>query len=208
MLEEHGQEADRLLPLLSTLLDAQAAVAAMQQRSLRGTAALLTQLAVQVAAAWRQAGGGSADDLLAAHPAAPQDVIVALNAPAEAAAPADEAAAKGAAEKAGTKPDGGLAALRQRQAALREQLADAADLLRFWSRRSEKAASGAGAAGREGDVPPMLAEVRLVAGLHAGRAVPRWRTLVHFGASSSTLAAVRRSCCAGAAAAVGRRPGV
>lgn len=172
---------DALLSLLSTLLSTHDGVAALQHRFLRGTLGLLSRLAVQVATAWRAAGGASADDLLAAHPSAPQEVVVALNtalpvstageaassgdvaAAVEPEAGASLAAAGTPANKAAAEADSSLVALQAQQAELLEQLSDAADVLRFWSRRSEKAAAGGEggpAAGREGDAPPMLAEVR------------------------------------------------
>ncbi len=172
---------DVLLSLLSMLLSTHDGVAALQHRFLRGTLGLLSRLAVQVATAWRAAGGASADDLLAAHPSAPQEVVVALNtalpvstageaassgdmaAAVEPEAGASLAAAGAPASKAAAEAEASLAALRAQQAELLEQLSDAADVLRFWSRRSEKAAAGGEggpAAGREGDTPPMLAEVR------------------------------------------------
>lgn len=199
-LAEGAADTDALLSLLSTLLSTLDGVAALQHRFLRGTLALLSRLAVQVATAWRAAGGTTANDLLAAHPSAPQEVVVALNtAPAatpggaasgsdaplppstdaaqsEAAVSPGTTAAPTAASKAGAEAEASLAALRAQQAELLEQLSDAADVLRFWSRRSEKAAAGAeGAApaGREGDTPPMLAEVRC-RGLVGAGGTPCW----------------------------------
>lgn len=136
-------------------------MAALRKRSLRDTLSLLCQLAVQVATAWRAAGGDDAGNLLAGHEAAPQEVVAALSAPLPAEQPADAQA--GALPSGGATLSGELAAsldkLRVRQAALLEELSDAADVLRFWSRRGEKAAAGDEAGVREGDVPPMLAEV-------------------------------------------------
>lgn len=165
VLQEQAQAPGALLGPLSTLLSAHDAVAALQQRSLRGTLALLCQLGVQLARAWRAAGGATDDDFLAAHPGAPQVVVVALNAPPP--ATTDAAPPEGG---AASEQDGELAALRARQEELLQELADAADVLRFWSRRSEKAAAGEAAVGREGDVPSMLAEVRVLGGMRWARA--------------------------------------
>jgi hypothetical protein len=52
--------------------------------------------------------------------------------------------------------------LKARQAELLEELSDAADVLRFWSRRGKKAAAGEEGGVRDGDVPPMLAEVGFI----------------------------------------------
>lgn len=187
-LANGAASTDALLSMLSTLLSTHDGVAALQHRFLRSTLGLLSRLAVQVAVAWRAAGGTSADDLLAAHPSAPQEVVVALNtapppsaageaagddhasvppsstAPAAPEAEAAPAAAGTATSKAAWEAEASLAALRAQQEELLEELSDAADVLRFWSRRSEKAAAGGEgkpAAGREGDTPPMLAEVSL-----------------------------------------------
>ena len=186
-LTNGATSTDALLSTLSTLLSTHDGVAALQHRFLRSTLGLLSRLAVQVAVAWRAAGGASADDLLAAHPSAPQEVVVALNtapppsaageaagddhasvpsstAPAAPEAEAAPAAAGTATSKAAVETEASLAALRAQQEELLEELSDAADVLRFWSRRSEKAAAGGEgkpAAGREGDTPPMLAEVSL-----------------------------------------------
>lgn len=121
--------------------------------------------------AWRGAGGMHANDLLAAHATAPPEVVAALTAPpaesttaADAAADAD-AAAGGSAGAAVAAPPAlppelaaSLAALHARQSELLEELAGAADMLRFWGRRGEKAAAGSepGGGGREGDVPPQV----------------------------------------------------
>ena len=245
-----GRSPDELLSLLSTLLSAHDSVAAMQQRVLRGTLALLARLAVQVATAWRAGGGGAADDLLAAHPSAPQEVRAALAAaPAAAAgeapgrgesplppstaagkaadatggtadlaagaAPAAAPAAAGAAPAApaaeGAAADAGLAALRAQQAELLQELADATDLLRFWSRRGEKAAAGGEgkpAPGREGDVPPMLAEVRTLLG--SGQGAYKQARLLGVQWHACTAIAERWPACspapAGAAAALGCVP--
>ena len=169
---------DALLPLLSTLLDALEAVSSLPQRSARGTHALLLQLAVQAACAWRGAAAAAADgvaaageaanNLLAAHASAPPEVVAALTSDGDAAA-AEAAAA--AAQEAGGDLDAALAVLRGRQEALGEELEAAADLLRFWGRRGEKAAAGSEGArgGREGDVPPMMAQVGGRAGGRHGR---------------------------------------
>jgi len=165
--------ADQLLDALSAMLSAHDAVLALNARDLRGTLGLLCQLMLQVAAAWRQAGGTNPNDLLASHEAAPTEVVAALTVPPAAAAAAtgaaDAATEAGGAEAAAPVAAAGevlspeqaasVAALRERQKAALEELSDAADVLRFWSRRSEKAAAGAPASGREGDVPPMMAQV-------------------------------------------------
>ncbi|KAL4425738.1 hypothetical protein ABPG75_009754 [Micractinium tetrahymenae] len=153
--QEPAASAEQLLGLLGTLLSTHDALLSLNQRDLRRTLGLLGQLAAQVAAAWRRAGGTSPNDLLAAHATAPQEVIALLTAPGE--------AAEGAAGVApGLSPEqaASLAALQERQRALLEELSDAADVLRFWGRRSEKVAAGASAAGREGDVPPMLTQAQ------------------------------------------------
>lgn len=151
--------AEQLLGLLGTLLSTHDALLALNQRDLRRTVGLLGQLAVQVAAAWRRSGSGSPHDLLASHSAAPEEVIAVLTAPAEATAGAGgpEAATPGLLPEQAAS----VAALLERQRATLEELSDAADVLRFWGRRSEKAAAGSAATeGREGDVPPMLTQVR------------------------------------------------
>lgn len=160
--------SEALLPLLSTLLEALDALASLQQRSARGAQALLLQLAVQAACAWRgsaagaaadAAGGEAANNLLAAHASAPPEVVAALLSDGDAAAA--EAAAVAAQDEGGDL-DAALAVLRGRQEALAEELEAAADLLRFWGRRGEKAAAGSEGArgGREGDVPPMMAQAQ------------------------------------------------
>jgi hypothetical protein len=141
-------------------------VAALPTRSLRRTLDLLGLLGLQAAAAWRAAGGDDPSALLAAHGGAPREVVAVLTAQAAPAAVQPE----GAEAAAAGGVDGGIAflpadqaaaveGLRGRQAALLEELSDGADMLRFWGRRGEKAAAGEEGAGREGDVPPMLAEV-------------------------------------------------
>lgn len=219
--------ADQLLGLLSTLLDVHSATTALQQRSLRGTQALLCQLAVQVAAAWRSSSsssgdsaGSAANDLLAAHPGAPPEVVAALTA-AEAISEAAVAAAVAAAQPGGGDLDAALAVLRGRQEALVEELQAAADLLRFWGRRGEKAAAGEAVAGREGDVPPMMAQVRVegmdgrgwtmlgtVCCTHHGRPAhcQPHASLKHPPHHSARRAHTFEWCAAGAAAAVGSLP--
>lgn len=165
--QEPAASDDQLLGLLSTLLRTHDSLLALNQRELRQTLGLLGQVAAQVAVAWRRAGGGTPNDLLAAHAAAPQGVIAVLTAPAEAATGAAEAA-----PAPGLPPEqaASLAALAERQQEILEELSDAADVLRFWGRRGEKAAAGAAAAeGREGDIPPMLTQVGGGRHCHAGR---------------------------------------
>ena len=185
-LEAAGGSAGQLLELLGGLLGTHAAVLALcQQRYLRPTLGLLALLAAQVALAWRSAAGAGADPTaaLAGHQAVPPEVMAALAAATEAeaapaaagddaqqpsgaeaaAAPPPAATAAAAAAPAGALPPelaDSLGALGQRQAEAQQELSDAADLLRFWSRRSEKAAAGAEASGREGGLPPMLAEAQ------------------------------------------------
>ncbi len=155
--QEPAASSEQLLGLLGTLLSTHDTLLALNQRDLRRTLGLLGQLAAQVAIAWRSAGSGSPDELLAAHAAAPKEVLAVLTAPAGAA----EGAA-GAAPAPALPPEqaASIAGLLERQRGLLEELSDAADVLRFWGRRSEKAAAGAATAeGREGDVPPMLTQV-------------------------------------------------
>lgn len=155
--QEPAASSEQLLGLLGTLLSTHDALLALNQRDLRRTLALLSQLAAQVAAAWRRTSSGSPDELLAAHPAAPKEVLAVLTAPADAAG-----GAAGATPAPGLPSEqaASIAGLLERQHGLLEELSDAADVLRFWGRRSEKAAAGAATAeGREGDVPPMLTQV-------------------------------------------------
>lgn len=147
------------------MLGAHSAVAALRKRDLRGTLGLLGQLAVQVAAAWRAAGGTDASHLLAGlEGAVPPEVEATLRADVptlvpEQAGPPAEATAGGAAATLPAGMSASLEALASRQQEVLEELADAADVLRFWSRRGEKAAAGDESGGREADLPPMLAEV-------------------------------------------------